>query len=98
VRTRSHGLPAVAASCLLVLGLSACSSTVSTDDLETQVEKLAVEEGVDVDSVDCPDALPAEVDESVVCTVTQKDGKELDLDVTTTSVEGDTVNFDVKQQ
>ena len=98
MRTRLRGLPAVAASGLIVFGLSACSSTVSTDDLEAKVEELAAKEGVDVDSVDCPDELPAEVDKSVVCTVTQTDGKELDLDVTTTSVDGDTVNFDVKEQ
>jgi len=98
VRTRLRGLTAVVTSGLIVFGLSGCSSTVSTDDLEAKVEELAVGEGIDVESVDCPDSLPAEVDASVACTVTQTDGKEIDLDVTTTSVEGDTVNFGVKQQ
>ncbi len=98
MRTRLRGLPAAVASCLIAVGLSACSSTVPTDSLETEVEKLATEGGLDVDSVDCPDELPAEVDASVVCTVTQQDGKEIDVDVTTTSVDGDNVNFDVKQR
>jgi hypothetical protein len=96
--TPLRALRALAVSGVLVAGLSACSSTVEADVLETKVEELAAEQGVDVESVDCPDALPAEVDESVVCTVTQPDGKEIDLDVTTTSVDGDLVNFDVKQR
>jgi hypothetical protein len=96
--TRLRALRAVAVSGVLVLGLSACSSTVATEDLETEVERLATESGVDVDGVDCPDELPAEVEKSVVCTVTQQDGKEFDVDVTTTNVDGDNVEFDVKQK
>jgi hypothetical protein len=96
--TSLRALRAFAVSGVLVAGLSACSSTVATDSLESEVERLASERGLKVDSVDCPDELPAEVEKSVVCTVTQQDGKEIDVDVTTTNVDGDNVEFDVKQQ
>ena len=96
--TPLRALRALAVSGVLVVGLSACSSTVATDSLESEVERLAAEGGLEVDSVRCPDELPAEVDKSVVCTVTQQDGEEIDVDVTTTEVDGDNVLFDVKQQ
>lgn len=98
MRALTRSLSALAAGSVLAIGLTACSSTVPTDSLETEVERLATDQGLDVESVDCPDELPAEVDASVVCTVTEANGEERDLDVTATSVDGDNVNFDVKEQ
>ena len=96
--TPLRALRALAVSGVLVVGLSACSSTVATDDLESEVERVVSRGGLDVDSVDCPEELPAEVEKTVACTITQPDGKEIDVDVTTTEVDGDNVLFDVKQQ
>ncbi len=98
MRTRTRSLPALAACGLLTLGLTGCSKSVQTDDLETQVEKLASEKGFDVDTVDCPDPLPAEVDAKVACTVTTADGKEHPVDVTATKVDGSQVEFNVVEQ
>ncbi len=98
MRAPSRSLPAIAVTGLLTLSLTACSSSVASEDLETKVEELAGGEGLEVDKVDCPEALPAEVDASVVCTVTETNGTERKLDVTTTSVDGNNVNFDVREQ
>lgn len=98
MRTRTSSLPTLAAGGLLALGLSACSQSVPAEDLETQVEELAAEQGFEVDTVDCPDALPAEVDATVACTVTTADGEELPVDVTATKVEDGQVEFEVVEQ
>lgn len=89
---------AVAGAGLLASGLSACSSAVETADLESEVGDTAAGQGFEVDAVDCPDELPAEVQASVVCTLTLQDGTELDVDVTATQVNEDTVSLIVRER
>lgn len=96
MRTRTRCVPALAA--LVAVGLAGCSQSVPADDLEAQVEKLAAEQGFEVDTVDCPDPLPAEVDANVGCTVTTTDGEEHSVDVTATNVEGGQVEFNVVER
>jgi uncharacterized protein DUF4333 len=81
---------------VLGLGLSACSSSIEQDELERQVSS-AIESqfGVAAD-VSCPGSLEAEVDASTECTATDPDsGEEIALQITVTSVEDDTANFDI---
>jgi len=83
-------------SVTLMLGATACGSeSVSTTDLEAEVStQLEAEVGQAPDSVDCPDALPAEVDAEVRCTLTSGDTT-FGLTLTVTSVENDEAVFDV---
>lgn len=98
MRTRTRSLPALAACGLLTVGLAGCSQSVPGDDLEAQVEDLAARQGFDVDTVDCPDDLPAKVDANVGCTVTTADGEDHPVDVTATKVEDGQVEFNVVEQ
>jgi Domain of unknown function (DUF4333) len=81
----------------LALGLSACSSSIEQDELERQVSSTIESQfGVAAD-VSCPGDLEAEVDASTDCTATDPDsGEEIALQITVTSVEGDTANFDIE--
>ena len=83
-------------SVTLMLGATACGSgEVSTDDLEAEVSaQLEPQVGQAPDSVDCPEALPAEVDAEVRCTLTSGDTT-FGLTLTDTSVENDQALFDV---
>jgi hypothetical protein len=80
----------------LGLGLTACSSSIEQDELERQVSSTIESQfGVAAD-VSCPGDLEAEVDASTECTATDPDsGEEIALQITVTSVEGDTANFDI---
>ena len=83
-------------SVTLMLGATACGSgSVSTADLEAEVSvQLEQLVGQAPDSVDCPDALPAEVDAEVRCTLTSGDTT-FGLTLTVTSVEDGKALFDV---
>jgi Domain of unknown function (DUF4333) len=80
----------------LVLGLTACASSIEQDELEKQVSStLESRFGVAAD-VTCPGDLDAEVDATTECTATDPDtGDEIGLRITVTSVEGDTADFDI---
>lgn len=82
----------------LTLAVTGCTTTLSVD--ETQVEdtiraNLAPQITGQIEAVDCPDDLPGEVGETMQCTMTV-DGREHKVDVTVTSVEGQTVNFNME--
>ena len=83
-------------SVTLMLGATACGSgSVSTADLEAEVSvQLEQLVGQAPDSVDCPDALPAEVDAEVRCTLTSGDTT-FGLTLTVTSVKDGKALFDV---
>jgi len=86
----------LAAAPELVLGLTACGSSIERDELEKQVSStLESRFGVAAD-VACPGDLDAEVDATTECTATDPDtGEAIGLRITVTSVEGDTANFDI---
>ena len=90
-------LPLLVAVPALGLGLSGCSSSIEQDELERQVSSTIESQfGVAAD-VSCPGDLEAEVDASTECTATDPDsGEEIALQITVTSVEGDTANFDIE--
>jgi hypothetical protein len=89
-------LTLLAAAPVLGFGLAACSSSIEQDELEQQVSTTIESQfGVAAD-VTCPGGLDAEVDASTGCTATDPDtGEKISLQITVTSVEGDTANFDI---
>jgi hypothetical protein len=95
----SHRLRLLIASPALVLGLGACGTSVVTaeDTAEKAEEALEEEIGVRQD-VSCPDDLEAEEGAETRCLLTTagEDPTQFGVTVTVTSVEGDTVNFDIQ--
>jgi hypothetical protein len=81
----------------LLLGLSACSSVVTSDDVKAQITSTVQEQlGTPAKSVDCPDDLKAEVGASVQCNVVMPD-RTFDVVAKVTSVEGSNVKFDINE-
>ena len=86
------------AALVLVAGatLTGCSSAASQSDVEDQISaQLSGELGGDPQDVSCPGDLAAEKGETMTCTITVDD-VEYDVKVEVTSVEDDTVNFDIE--
>jgi hypothetical protein len=83
---------------LLLLGLASCGSgSVAADDVAEQAEDALEGQVGTRPEISCPDDLPAEVGAETRCTLTADDDPtEYGVTVTVTSVEGDTVNFDVE--
>lgn len=83
---------------VLLLSLAACGeSAVSQGDLEDQIETLFTDQtGQEAEKVECKDTLKAEKGAKQRCTITTADGS-LDVDAEVTSVDGDTVNFDITE-
>ncbi|QVQ53927.1 DUF4333 domain-containing protein [Spiractinospora alimapuensis] len=70
------------------------SEVVDSGELASQISaRLAEQFDREPDSLHCPDDLPALEGASVTCALTDTDHV-FDITVTTTSVEGETVNFD----
>lgn len=77
-------------------GLTGCSKSVATADLERTVsEGIEKASGSKVERLECPDKLEAKVGASVRCTLIDK-GKKYGVTVTVTSVENDTAKYDFK--
>ncbi len=87
------------ASPVLLLGLAACgTSVVTAEDTAAKAEE-ALEEEIGVrQDVSCPDDLEAEEGAETRCLLTTagEDPTQFGVTVTVTSVEGDTVNFDIR--
>lgn len=84
----------------LTLAFTGCSAlteqSVPADDLEQGVAKLLEEQvGQPVESVECDDDLAAEPDSEVRCVLEAADGSTIGLTVTSTSVDGDKINYEV---
>jgi hypothetical protein len=83
-----------------LLSVAACGAgSIDSDDVEDQAEtQLQQQLGTDVEpDIDCEDDLPAEEGATITCALTA-DGLDgtYDVTMTTTSVEGDTANFDIE--
>lgn len=89
-------LLAILATLVFAVTLTACSNSVSSSDLETQIiDALEAQVGEAPDDVTCDDDLPAEVGATTQCRLT--DGETVwPVDVTVNSVEGNTVHFDIE--
>ena len=93
---RSPWIPVIV---LAVGGLAACGRSDSVDrgDVEDEVkDALEQEVGQEAKSVDCDDDLKAEIGASIRCVLTANDGTRIGLTVTTTSIDGDDVQFDIQ--
>jgi hypothetical protein len=76
---------------VLVAVLGGCGKIATNDSVEQQIKSQ-----LGTESADCPDDLKGEVGKSIVCTATRA-GETFDVKVTVTSVEGDTINFDIER-
>jgi Domain of unknown function (DUF4333) len=75
----------------LVVALTGCGKIATNDSVEQQINSQ-----LGTDSADCPDDLAGEVGRSIVCKAKRGDDA-FDVKVTVTSVEGDTINFDIER-
>ena len=89
-------LPLLAAALVLGPGLAGCGQSIEQDELETRVAvALESRSGVAAE-VSCPGGLDAQVDATTECTATDPaTGEETAWRVVVTSVEDDTVEFDL---
>ncbi len=93
--THRSALTMGAAALVLTLGLSGCSSSVESSEVETQISnELEKQVGQAPDAVDCPNDLDAEVGAEETCTLTA-DGEDYAVTVKVTKVDGDNVSFDI---
>ena len=83
---------------LLLLGLAACGSeALPAEDVAEKAEDALEGQIGTRPEISCPDDLQAEVGTTTRCTLTAEgDPTEFGVTVTVTSVEDDTVNFDVQ--
>ncbi len=81
----------------LSLALTGCSGgAVDAADVESQIsDQLEAQIGEAPDSVDCPEDLPAEEGAEIRCELTVAE-ETLGVTVTVTSVQDNTVNFDIQ--
>jgi hypothetical protein len=93
VRDRSASLVVIGG---LVLALAGCGEdAIAADDVEsTAVEQFSQQ--FEVQSVDCPDDLPAEVGAETTCVLVDGAGGEFEMTATVTAVEGDQADFDLE--
>ena len=89
------------AICLAAAALGACSFSASTGDpavaaaeVEAQAETEFTKQ-FPVDSVDCPEDLPAEEGAEIKCTLVSE-GKSFEMTATTTAVNGEDAEFDLE--
>jgi hypothetical protein len=82
---------------LVVLGAAGCGSSVSKEDLQSQVsQQLTAQVGQAPESVTCPDDLDAEVGRSTRCQLLTTEGTTYGVGVTVTKVENSNVSFDIQ--
>lgn len=100
---RNRTVTGMSLGALMALMVTGCSfefsvggpGAVDSEEVATQAAAVLEEEvGRAPDDLTCSENLPAEVDASVRCELTA-DGNTYGVTVTTTSVEGSHVNFDV---
>lgn len=81
------------------LALSGCgmlTPKVAKADVEQQIStQLEAQVGTKPDKIECPEDLKGEVGTTMTCVLTHQ-GQSLDVTVTVTSVENNTVRFDIQ--
>jgi Domain of unknown function (DUF4333) len=81
----------VGAALAMVLGLAGCGTIATDDSVEEQIKSQ-----LGTDGADCPTDLDGQVGKSIICNATVGDAT-FDVKVTVTSVQGDTINFDIER-
>ncbi|MER6721150.1 DUF4333 domain-containing protein [Streptomyces halstedii] len=85
------------AGCSASVSVGKSEPKLSADELATTVAgKLADTTGRPTPDITCPEDLRGKVGTATRCTLTADDGSTLGVSVTVTSVEGNTINFDIK--
>jgi ribosomal protein L12E/L44/L45/RPP1/RPP2 len=79
------------AALALGIALGGCGTVATDDSVEEQVKSQ-----LGTDTADCPTDLQGELGQSIVCSATKGDDA-FDVKVTVTSVEGNTINFDIER-
>jgi hypothetical protein len=75
----------------LLVVLAGCGKIATDDSVEEQIKSQ-----LGTDSADCPSDLKGEPGQSIVCKATRA-GQTFDVKVTVTSVDGNTINFDIER-
>jgi hypothetical protein len=91
------GLVRLVALASLPLAFAACSSAAAVES--SSVETSAMDQfsqQFEVESVECPDDLPAEEGATATCVLVDGAGGSFEMTVTVTSVDGDDVEFDLE--
>ena len=89
-------LALLAAVPAVLLGVTGCGSTVSSDDVEGQIQSALEEQIGSRPDVSCPDDLDGEVDATTRCEITDPStGDKYGVTVTVASIEDDTANLDI---
>lgn len=79
----------VAAFAVIAVGLAACTATIDSADLESQLaEQFGEETGIEGLEVSCPDDIEAEQGKTFECEVSAPDGTSQSVEVTLTDDEG----------
>jgi hypothetical protein len=80
----------------LALALAGCGGgSIAADDVEsTAVDQFSQQ--FEVQSVDCPEDLPAEVGAETTCVLVDGAGGQFEMTATVTAVEGDEADFDLE--
>ena len=90
---------AIVALLISTLALTSCgllTPKVSQADVEEQISnQLAAQVGTAPDKIECPGDLEGEVGTTMTCVLTHQ-GESLDVTVTVTSVEDNTVKFNIE--
>jgi hypothetical protein len=89
-RVRRTGKVGAVMLALLVV-LAGCGKIATDDSVEEQVKSQ-----LGTDSADCPTDLKGEQGQSIICKATRGD-QTFDVKVTVTSVDGNTINFDIER-
>ncbi|WP_369173132.1 DUF4333 domain-containing protein [Streptomyces sp. R28] len=91
----SWSLAAAAAAALLV-GCSAEAKLPKEEVADAVAEKLAAQTGQPKPDVTCPEDLVGKVGTSLRCKLTASDGTSIGVTTKVTSVDGSTINYDIK--
>ena len=70
---------------------------VEADDVAASIEETLVGQDFPVESVTCEGELIGENDETQLCSVTDAESKEIEVEATVTSVDGFLIGFDFAQ-
>lgn len=88
-------LAATCTAAAVVLGLSACSGSVSKDDVTKTVSAKLAEQKIVATDVTCPEDLKGEVGATTRCSFVTDDGQPVDVVAKVTSIDGSTAMYDL---
>ncbi|MCW2797825.1 DUF4333 domain-containing protein [Nocardioides sp.] len=84
----------LAASSVALIAAATLSSCAAADLAQSDVEANIVSQ-LGVKSASCPNDLKSEEGATMTCSTTTADGEQQDVELTVTSVDGSTVEFDI---